>query len=219
MPSTALRPPRRISTTLPSRHRPLSPRIWPSPTSTTTPRERHGRSQVLLPARSHLAPYSYSSVPGFTEHLDSGAQVFSITNSFIVKSNLSTTETLGVLREKTGATTSNPSDPIPFLAAQPEPARSMMFGSNYFPGVSIYNVLGSNQPPGLSTAILNIGPNAEGQSPTRASSRTALLPLAMRSGCWASTPSASAPATPTRSSTPSTSAPAKAPLPPTTSAR
>ena len=38
-----------------------------------------------------IAPYSYSSVPGFSEHLDSGAQVASITNSYIVKSNLSTT--------------------------------------------------------------------------------------------------------------------------------
>ena len=33
-----------------------------------------------------LSPYSYSSVPGFTEHLDSGAQVFSIINTLIVKS-------------------------------------------------------------------------------------------------------------------------------------
>ena len=38
-----------------------------------------------------IAPFSYSSVPGFHEHLDSGAQVFSVTNSYIVKSNLSTT--------------------------------------------------------------------------------------------------------------------------------
>ena len=47
-----------------------------------------------------LAPYSYSSVPGFTEHLDSGAQVFSIINTYIVKSNLSTTQTFGFIREK-----------------------------------------------------------------------------------------------------------------------
>src|ERR1017187_7809389 len=47
-----------------------------------------------------LSPYSYSSVPGFTEHLDSGAQVFSIINTLIIKPNLSTTQTFGVLREK-----------------------------------------------------------------------------------------------------------------------
>ncbi len=40
-----------------------------------------------------FAPYSYSSVPGFPEHLDSGAQEFSINNALILKSNLSTTET------------------------------------------------------------------------------------------------------------------------------
>ncbi len=32
-----------------------------------------------------LAPYAYSSVPGFTQHLDSGAQVASIMNTFLVK--------------------------------------------------------------------------------------------------------------------------------------
>src|SRR6202044_770399 len=48
-----------------------------------------------------VAPYASSSVPGFTNHLDSGSQVFSINNSYLVKPNLSTTETLGFLREKT----------------------------------------------------------------------------------------------------------------------
>jgi hypothetical protein len=40
-----------------------------------------------------------------------------------------------------------------------------VFGSNYFPGVSIYNVLGQYQPVGVPIqAYLNIGPNAESQS-------------------------------------------------------
>ena len=40
------------------------------------------------------------------------------------------------------------------------------FGSNYFPGVSIVNVLGdAAYNAGISTGILNIGPNAEGQAP------------------------------------------------------
>ena len=47
-----------------------------------------------------LAPYAYSSVPGFDQRLDAGAQVFSINNTYLVKSNLSTTQTLGFLREK-----------------------------------------------------------------------------------------------------------------------
>ena len=48
-----------------------------------------------------LAPYAFSSVPGFTEHLDSGAQVASINNTYLVKPNLSTQETFGFMREKT----------------------------------------------------------------------------------------------------------------------
>ncbi|WP_263379777.1 TonB-dependent receptor [Granulicella paludicola] len=109
-----------------------------------------------------LAPYAYSSVPGFTEHLDSGAQVFSITNTYLVKSNLSTTETIGFVREKNYADNEQPFTPenVPGCSS---PCINT-FGSTYFPGVSIYNVLGNNQPSGTSSAVLNIGPNAEGQA-------------------------------------------------------
>ena len=58
-----------------------------------------------------LAPYAYSSVPGFTEHLDSGAQVFSIINTYLVKSNLSTTESMGFIREKTWVDNEQPFGP------------------------------------------------------------------------------------------------------------
>ncbi len=111
-----------------------------------------------------LAPFAYSSVPGFTEHLDSGAQVFSITNSYIVKSNLSTTETLGFIREKNYANNEQAFGPTSIPGGAAGTASINMFGSSYFPGVSVYNVLGSDQPAGISTAILNIGPNAEGQA-------------------------------------------------------
>ncbi|SFR99744.1 Carboxypeptidase regulatory-like domain-containing protein [Granulicella pectinivorans] len=109
-----------------------------------------------------LAPYSYSSVPGFTEHLDSGAQVFSIINTYLVKSNLSTTESIGFLRQKTYATNEQPFGP----ANIPGGASINVFGSGYFPGVSVYNDLGSFAgAKGLSgSGILNIGPNAEGQA-------------------------------------------------------
>jgi hypothetical protein len=112
-----------------------------------------------------VAPYSYSSVPGFTEHLDAGAQVFSITNSLILKSNLSTTQTIGVLREKIYGTNEQPFGPSSIPGGSAGTGAINMFGSKYFPGVSIYNVLGNDQPSGLSSAILNIGPNAEGQAP------------------------------------------------------
>ena len=112
-----------------------------------------------------LAPYSYSSVPGFSEHLDSGAQVASITNSYIVKSNLSTTETFGFIREKIWGTNEQPFGPSAIPGGSVGTASINMFGSTYFPGVSVYNVLGADQPSGTSQAILNIGPNAEGQAP------------------------------------------------------
>jgi hypothetical protein len=111
-----------------------------------------------------IAPYSYSSVPGFTEHLDAGAQVFSITNSLILKSNLSTTQTIGVLREKIFGTNDQPFGPNSIPGGSAGTGSINVFGSKYFPGVSIYNVLGNDQPSGLSSAILNIGPNAEGQA-------------------------------------------------------
>jgi TonB dependent receptor len=112
-----------------------------------------------------VAPFSYSSVPGFDEHLDSGAQVFSVNNSYIVKSNLSTTETFGFIREKIYGTNQQPFGPDSIPGGAVGNGSINMFGSKYFPGVSVYNVLGDNQPAGESTAILNIGPNAEGQAP------------------------------------------------------
>jgi Carboxypeptidase regulatory-like domain/TonB dependent receptor len=113
-----------------------------------------------------LAPYSYSSVPGFTEHLDSGAQVFSIINTYLVKSNLSTTQTLGFIREKIYATNEQPWGPTNMPSTPFGTPSVNTFGSSYFPGYSIVNVLGAtgydNGVP--STGILNIGPNAEGQA-------------------------------------------------------
>ncbi|MGB9077904.1 MAG: TonB-dependent receptor [Terracidiphilus sp.] len=111
-----------------------------------------------------IAPYSYSSVPGFDEHLDSGAQVFSVTNSYIVKTNLSTSETFGFIREKIWGDNRQPFGPSSIPGGTVPSGSINEFGSTYFPGVSIYNVLGSSQPAGTSTAILNIGPNAEGQA-------------------------------------------------------
>ena len=112
-----------------------------------------------------VAPYSYSSVPGFDEHLDSGAQVASIINTLIVKSNLSTTETLGILREKNWGENVQPFGPSSVPGGAAGTGSINVFGSNYFPGISIYNVLGSSQPIGIpSQAVLNIGPNAESQS-------------------------------------------------------
>jgi hypothetical protein len=116
-----------------------------------------------------LAPYSYSSVPGFTEHLDSGAQVFSITNTYLIKPNLSTTQTIGFLREKDYADNEQPFGPSAIPGGAYGTGSINEFGSNYFPGVSIVNVLGAagyaaGVPSFEDNGILNIGPNAEGQA-------------------------------------------------------
>jgi hypothetical protein len=129
-----------------------------------------------------LAPFSYSSVPGFTEHLDSGAQVFSIINTYVVKSNLSTTQTIGFLREKDYASNEQPFGPTSIPGGTAGNGSINVFGSSYFPGVSIYGVLGSNQPSGTSTAVLNFGPNAEGQAPNTGMFQNRIAPSA--NGIW-----------------------------------
>jgi hypothetical protein len=125
-----------------------------------------------------IAPYSYSSVPGFTEHLDSGAQVFSIINTLLLKSNLSTTQTLGFLREKIYGDNEQPFGPSSIPTTGSVPTGSIdTFTSNYFPGVSIYNVLGvAGTTAGVSSGILNIGPNAEGQAPNTGAFQNRLQP-------------------------------------------
>jgi Carboxypeptidase regulatory-like domain/TonB dependent receptor len=110
-----------------------------------------------------LAPYAYSSVPGFSQRLDAGAQVFSINNTYLVKSNLSTTQTFGFLREKLYSNNEQPFTPQSIPGGNAGTASINTFGSTYFPGVSIYNVLGDSQPGGIATAVLNVGPNAEAQ--------------------------------------------------------
>ena len=111
-----------------------------------------------------ISPFSYSSVPGFIQHLDSGAQVASIINTYVVKPNLSTTETMGFIREKNWGDNEQPFGPSSIPGGAAGNGSINMFGSTYFPGVSVYNVLGNFQPSGTSQAILNIGPNAEGQA-------------------------------------------------------
>jgi hypothetical protein len=112
-----------------------------------------------------IAPYAFSSVPGFTQHLDAGAQVFSLNNTYLIKSNLSTTQTIGILREKIYSDNEQPFTPQSIPGGSLGNVSINTFGSTYFPGVSIVNVLGNAAfDAGIGTGILNIGPNAEGQS-------------------------------------------------------
>ena len=125
-----------------------------------------------------VAPYAYSSVPGFSEHQDAGGQVFSLINSYLVKPNLSTTQTIGFLREKLWVDNEQPFGPDAIPGGSVGTASINVFGSKYFPGVSVYNVLGDNQPAGVSSAILDIGPNAEGQAPNTGAFQNRIAPSA-----------------------------------------
>jgi Carboxypeptidase regulatory-like domain/TonB dependent receptor len=108
------------------------------------------------------APFAFSNVPGFTQHLDAGSQVFSINNTYLVRSNLSTQETLGFIREKLYSTNEQAFGPSSIPGGSYPNASIDTFGSSYFPGVSIVHVLGSYKLPGQGDT-LNIGPNATSQ--------------------------------------------------------
>ncbi len=106
-----------------------------------------------------VAPYAYSNVPGFTQKLDAGSQVFSINNTYLIRSNLSTQETLGFLREKLYNTNDQAFGPSEHPWGSYPSASMDTFGSTYFPGVSIIHVLGNSKVPGIGDT-LNIGPGA-----------------------------------------------------------
>jgi hypothetical protein len=97
-----------------------------------------------------IAPYAYSNVPGFAQHLDAGSQLASINNVNLPRANFSVTETLGFVREKIYSTNEQPFSPSGIGVNT--------FGSSYYPGVSIVDILGSNTPAG--TEELNIGPGS-----------------------------------------------------------
>jgi len=104
------------------------------------------------------APYAFSNVPGFDQHMDAGSQVFSINNVNVLRPNLSVTETLGVIREKIYSTNDQP------FGLNAVGVNNL--GSNYYSGVSIVDILGSNTPSGTAIQTLNIGPGSNQSSLT-----------------------------------------------------
>jgi hypothetical protein len=113
-----------------------------------------------------VAPYAYSNVAGFAQHLDAGSQVASITNTQTLRSNLSVAEVLGILREKVYSTIAQPFSPQSF-AAQTGTPQINTFGSTFFPGISIVDPLGlssSANPDGIANLqFLAIGQGAASQ--------------------------------------------------------
>jgi hypothetical protein len=100
------------------------------------------------------APFGFSSVEGFTQHLDAGSQVVSITNTQSIKPNLSVAEVFGFIREKAYSTIAQPFTPgsIGINA----------FGSNVFPGITIVDDLGNDAVANAGNCTPNLDPAACG---------------------------------------------------------
>jgi len=95
-----------------------------------------------------IAPFGYSAVEGFPQHLDAGSQVASITNTQSIRPNFSVLETFGFSREKIYSTIGQPFTPAT--------AGINAFGSNVFPGITIVDDLGNESP--LNTGfVFNAG--------------------------------------------------------------
>jgi hypothetical protein len=85
-----------------------------------------------------VSPYGYSDLPGFNVHMDTGSQVFALTNTLIARPNLSLVQTLGFIREKVYGVNDQP-----FTS---DDAGINSFGSSYFPGIQILDALGDASP-------------------------------------------------------------------------
>ena len=134
--------------------------------STTTPLKRHLSLKYYYQHDPTLAPYAYLQRSRLYRASRLRRAGLLHHQHLLVKSNLSTTQTLGFMREKTWVDNEQPFGPASIPGGSLGTVSINTFGSNYFPGVSIVNVLGdTGYNAGLSTGILNIGPNAEGQAP------------------------------------------------------
>jgi hypothetical protein len=121
-----------------------------------------------------IAPYAYSGSPGFTQHLDAGSQVASISNTQLLKPNLSVVEVFGFIREKVYSTISQPFSPQQFstyvqalTGASAADSTINTFGSSFFPGISIVDDYGNPPAPYnqnfVFNAATNIGSGANSQ--------------------------------------------------------
>ncbi len=120
-----------------------------------------------------IAPYAYSGSPGFTQHLDAGSQVVSITNTQTLTPRLSIAEVFGFIREKVYSTIDQPFTPQQFSSyvqkltgLSAAESNFNTFGSTFFPGLSIVDNYGNVAPYNTSfvpNAGMNIGSGANSQ--------------------------------------------------------
>ena len=104
------------------------------------------------------APFAFSSVQGFTQHLDAGSQVASITNTHTIRPNFSVSEVFGFIREKVYSTIGQP--------FTPQSLGINTFGSSVFPGITIADDFGNgsvNNTNFVFNAGLNIGSTGASQ--------------------------------------------------------
>jgi hypothetical protein len=100
------------------------------------------------------APFGFSSVEGFPQHLDAGSQVASITNTQSIRPNFSVAEVFGFIREKVYSTLAQP--------FTPGSLGINAFGSNIFPGITIVDDLGNFAPGNTGNCLPNQDPAACG---------------------------------------------------------
>jgi len=96
------------------------------------------------------APFGFSSVKGFPQHLDAGSQVGSITNTQSLTPNFSIAEVFGFIREKIFSTIAQP--------FTPQSVGINSFGSSVFPGITIVDDFG-NESPANTNFVFNAGAN------------------------------------------------------------
>jgi hypothetical protein len=96
------------------------------------------------------APFGFSSVEGFDQHLDAGSHVASMTNTQSLGPNFSIAEVFGFIREKIYSTIGQP--------FTPQAVGINAFGSNVFPGITIVDDLG-NESPLNTNFVFNAGAN------------------------------------------------------------
>jgi Carboxypeptidase regulatory-like domain len=96
------------------------------------------------------APFGFSAVKGFPQHLDAGSQVASITNTQSISPTFSIAEVFGFIREKIYSTISQP--------FSPQSVGINNFGSSIFPGITIVDDFG-NESPANTNFVFNAGTN------------------------------------------------------------
>jgi hypothetical protein len=124
------------------------------------------------------APYAYSMVAGFTQHLASGSQVISLSNIQTPSANFSIIETLGFARENIYSSVAQPFAPQQIGPGGPS---INTYGSTRFPGMSIVDILGISSPYNvngvpLGDASLNIGQGSASQGAFTGVTQNRLMP-------------------------------------------